>query len=103
MRITPIVFALAAVLVHCASLEPIVSGTCGNGVLDANEDCDSFPSSTCIKAGLTNQCRLSCAADASGTTTPCPAGWGCGTDDICRQMTGNLENAKAPVSGSVVT
>lgn len=96
MRITPIFFLLgAAFLFDCASLTPYPAGTCGNRVVDVGEDCDE-PSET--NPQCNKECRLACS-----DTLACPAGWGCGTDDICRQMTGRLQTAKAPVSANVVT
>jgi hypothetical protein len=93
MRITPIFLAAsAAVFLHCATLHEIAVDTCGNGVVDADEDCEPYQA-TCSPA-----CRLQCDASSS-----CPVGWGCGTDNICRQMKGTFDGAKAAVSTNIVT
>jgi len=67
-------------------------GVCGNGVVEtaAGEDCDRFPSETCVPPGEKHQCRLTCAADDQGTRPDCPTGWGCGLDDLCRQPDGSF-------------
>lgn len=116
MRLRPIVFALlAALLVHCATLEKLPSSTCGNGVVDANEDCDSFPGDQCgTPESGPAQCRLLCnrsvrVKDETGKETDkalvCPAGWGCSTEGFCRQPTGELEleESRERVSVGVTT
>lgn len=83
---------LGALCLSCAGLERIPENTCGNGVVDtATEDCDTFPDA-CGTTGA-SACRLVC--DAS---TPCPAGWGCGTEGFCRQPTGEFLPASSPLS-----
>lgn len=92
----PVLIALATAFFDCASLEPIAQGTCGNGVVDSvTEDCDSFPS-TCGKAtdGL-KACRLTCDRKQASS---CPVGWGCSVDGFCREATGTIQNAGAPLS-----
>jgi len=43
MRKATVVLAMVCVaLFDCATLEPLGANTCGNGVIDANEDCDGF-------------------------------------------------------------
>lgn len=92
---------LMAVLVSCATLEPIPSDTCGNGVVEADrEDCDSFPADSCGKpdAGL-RACRFLCDRKIPS----CPAGWGCGADGICRQPTGALDSAGPPLGAGAAS
>jgi hypothetical protein len=99
MRTRPFVFLLAALLLDCASLDPIPSGTCGNGVVDANEDCDSFPSQCGAPTSGTTACRLRCGDGLP----PCPDGWGCSVQQFCRQPTGQFAGAGAPLSTGVST
>mgnify|MGYP005853878357 CR=1 FL=1 len=95
----PLALALAGLLVHCASLDALPAGTCGNGVVDANEDCDTFPASCGAPSSGVTACRLTCAP--GGPT--CPDGWGCSVDGICRQPTGTFEAPNDPVSAGVET
>jgi hypothetical protein len=75
-------------------------GACGNGVVESGEDCDRFPDGQCLPAGEKNACRLHCTADAQGVRPACPTGWGCGTDDLCRQPTGKFQAAAwLPIEG----
>jgi hypothetical protein len=77
-------------------LPDIPTGTCGNGVIDGNEDCDTFPaanapSSVCRSQGSVDECRLDCSRLTSGERNPCPKDWGCSRDAICRPLSGNFE------------
>src|SRR5262249_20818104 len=64
----------------CADLPDIAPHTCGNGVLEANEECESAEAPLrCGAPDTVNQCRYVCAGGAS-----CPAGYGCGNDGVCR-------------------
>jgi hypothetical protein len=110
MRFRPILFACFVVLLDCASLDPLASDTCGNGVVDAFEDCDSFPADQCGKpSDGAAACRLACGTvktkDADGKDVDkmltCPAGWGCSVNHICRQPDGTFQAALAPVSAGV--
>lgn len=78
-------FAVAA----CATLDPVGENQCGNKVVESKEDCDGFPrgdGTVCRAPGTEGECHLDCAVGK------CPAGWGCGTDGLCREPTGKLED-----------
>lgn len=77
----------------CADLSEMEEGFCGNGVVEsaAGEDCDLYPSETCIPPGERNECRLSCEPDEDDVRPDCPVGWGCGSDDVCRQPDGTFD------------
>ena len=93
-------FAGFVALGGCADLSEMDEGTCGNGVVESGEDCDRFPDGQCLPAGEKNACRLHCTADAQGVRPACPTGWGCGTDDLCRQPTGKFQAAAwLPIEG----
>jgi hypothetical protein len=66
----------------CANLSD-VAPSCGNGVVEASEDCDQTDQKTsgdaCGAPGTAAACRFICS-----DTIACPAGFGCGTDGICR-------------------
>jgi hypothetical protein len=70
-------------LAGCADLESFDVGTCGNRVLDPDEDCDTFPDPLLGRdlrcGGASGGCRYVCSEGAS-----CPFGWTCGTDLVCR-------------------
>lgn len=71
--------ALVVALGGCDTLPVLEPGSCGNGVVDdETEDCDGV-SASCRPPGSDGACRYSCSSDA-----PCPGGFRCGTDGICR-------------------
>ncbi|MEZ4370258.1 MAG: VCBS repeat-containing protein [Polyangiaceae bacterium] len=83
-----------AALVSCANLGTIERGECGNGVVEpeAGEECDSFPADNCAPKGDANECRYVCTTASSPAGTEainCPAGFGCGTDGVCRRASGD--------------
>jgi len=88
---------LALVLGACATLDPVAENTCGNNVIESREDCDGFgvgPGTECRKPGEVGECHLDC------TNAKCPAGWGCGTDKLCRQPSGAFEAQTAVPAGA---
>ena len=87
-------YRLAAILATlagaCADLPALKSGVCGNSVLEAEEDCDTFVDDSLGERLLcappsdtTRACRYVCVDD-----TLCPTGWACGEEGICRYATG---------------
>jgi hypothetical protein len=89
---------LIATLISCAALDPLPGGTCGNGVIDPKEDCDTHDigSFTCGAPGTPAACRITCTAAAQ-----CPDGWGCGVDGVCRQPSGVFPSAGEPLSSGI--
>ena len=86
---------VAAVL-GCANLPDIAAGTCGNGVVEPHEDCDTFApdaTSVCLGKGTVGECHLDCRVRADGSRPSCPAGWGCDLQAVCRPPTGDFEPA----------
>lgn len=91
-----VIVALAApvaLLGACTEVPELSSGTCGNRVVEENEDCDGRVGEglQCGEPDTANQCFLVC--DASDPAPTCPAGWGCGADGRCRRPTGALQEA----------
>ena len=83
-------FALLTLTTRCAVLPDIPAGTCGNGVLEPPEDCDTFTlqaASLCRPKGTAGECHLDCRARSDGTRPACPAGWGCDREGLCRAPT----------------
>jgi hypothetical protein len=83
----------------CANLPEVAADTCGNRVVEAAEDCDTFDvgPAKCGARGTATACRLQCA-----TTSDCPTGWGCGTDKICRAPSGRFDTTFTPVASGQV-
>lgn len=83
-------------LAGCADLPALDENTCGNRVVEASvgEDCDG--QAGCAALGHPHECRYLCEGDLS-----CPAGYGCGVDQVCRRPSGVFETVQ--VSSSVTT
>lgn len=102
-----LLFGLGLV-VGCFDLEPIDPDVCGNGVVEDNESCDPgdrertapdpYP---CRKRGTVGECRVDCSVVPEDGSNPCPAGWGCGADAICREPTGEFVALGVPVDAEV--
>ena len=113
MRFRPIYFVFATLLLDCATLDKLPTNTCGNGVVDADEDCDTFPAGQCGEPSAGEaKCRLKCGKQTSGSdggsdggseVLACPDGWGCSVSGFCRQPTGTFSAASEPVSAGVTT
>jgi hypothetical protein len=66
-------------LTACTTFEPVARNTCGNGVLEPGEDCDSTDA-TCV------HCAVMCS-----TAADCPNdGYACGVDGACHAPGGAL-------------
>lgn len=85
--------ALASLAFGCTNLPTIAADTCGNAVIEPGEDCDVFvpdPALVCLPPGGPGQCHFDCRPRPDRAASVCPAGWGCGTEGICRPPTGEL-------------
>ncbi|MBW2458029.1 MAG: hypothetical protein JRI68_26225, partial [Deltaproteobacteria bacterium] len=67
----------------CQEIDLIEAGQCGNKITEpeAGEDCDGEPN--CRQPDGDDPCRFHCDVD-----TFCPAGYGCGLDEVCRRASG---------------
>jgi FG-GAP-like repeat/FG-GAP repeat len=100
-RLAPILLAASG----CAPLPDIPAQECGNGVVEAREDCDSLAPGAmppCRPSGTVGQCHFDCRRGSDGKRPACPASWGCDGDGICRAPTGEFEQrADYQVGGAV--
>src|SRR5262245_25845046 len=77
-------------LFGCSNLPDIDGDTCGNGIVESHEDCDSKDPS-CVPRGEPGECRFDCSM-VDGARRECPKNYQCGhADNICRQATGTFE------------
>ncbi len=82
--------AVPAALPACTDFDAIPRGLCGNGLVEAGEDCDS-DAARCVR------CAITCAAAAD-----CPnADYACGVDGFCHAPGGALAAPSAPVTFQV--
>ncbi|MDI1477244.1 VCBS repeat-containing protein [Polyangium sp. y55x31] len=75
----------------CAPLPTLSEGVCGNFVIEAGEDCDGHAPApgSCAPMNAPNECRFVC--DPAAPDATCPAGYGCGSDQVCRRTSGAIE------------
>jgi len=84
----------------CTEFPTIPDHGCGNHVIEGTEDCDGFSTehgTVCRKPGTSFECHLDCSVDDQGKQTPCPTGWGCDTDAVCRLPTGSYSESSVSV------
>jgi hypothetical protein len=81
---------LLLLLASCTDFDDVTRNTCGNGLLEAGEDCDSSDPS-CVR------CAVLCDTVAS-----CPSeDYSCGVDGFCHAPSGDLARPTAPVTFQV--
>jgi hypothetical protein len=88
----------------CTDLPAVPTSTCGNGVVDAQEDCDTFAAEAGTKCGeptSASPCRFVCAS--TPTAIPCPGGFTCGVDGLCRTGNGRFTLAGRPIQAAATT
>lgn len=92
--------AFSIALVACATLPDIPAGQCGNGVIEAGEDCDTLGDpggAACLGPGADGACHFDCQS------APCPAGYGCGADGICRAASGTFTSERVTLDEGATT
>jgi hypothetical protein len=82
-----LLLVVCASILSCTDLADIPGEGCGNGVVDAGEDCDSFGTTACVS------CRWACS---SSENVACPNDFLCGADNVCRKPTGEYEAVRVP-------
>lgn len=94
MRRAALVFVIVGVvamqLSACADLPDVQLKECGNAIVDEGEDCDTFDpqgvnkGQVCRAPGKAGECHIDCTPPRDGGVAPCPEGWGCDIDSLCR-------------------
>jgi hypothetical protein len=75
------------ILAGCTDFDDLTRNICGNGLVEAGEDCDSSDP-TCVR------CAVSCSIDDD-----CPSdAYACGVDGFCHAPSGDLARPSAPVT-----
>jgi len=97
-----LVLGLLGALGGCRALPTISEGQCGNGVVEAGEDCDTFglDAFECKAAGELGACHFDCTPSSNGVRGMCPVGFGCAVDHVCRRATGTFEALASPAPGA---
>lgn len=79
--------SLLGLITACADLPSIPAQGCGNLLVEPQlEDCDeprTAGGARCARPGEPHACRYVCV-DAGNQSFPCPAGYACGSDGVCR-------------------
>ena len=75
----------------CLDLPEVEGDTCGNEIIDANEDCDG--ESGAREGTVCRACRYACNPDSVG-----PTGYACGSDSICRAHSGSFTEVGTSIS-----
>ncbi len=73
--------AIAVITCGCTSFDSIDRGVCGNGLVEAQEDCDSSDA-TCVR------CAVVCTSSSDCPTSD----YACGVDGLCHAPGGALED-----------
>lgn len=92
--------ALALLLLGCTEFPVVPADVCGNSVVDAKEDCDIFSGhagASCRPPGAAEACHYDCSLQNDGQRTPCPPGWGCDGNSVCREPTDGFQSPSAPL------
>lgn len=95
------VLLLATLLGACSSLSDVDSNTCGNGILEAGEDCDASDP-RCVACGIRCDMGVGDDGDAQCAAYPGAEGFVCGADDFCHAPSGRFRPA-TELSTSVET
>lgn len=75
-------------LFGCTDLPDLALDTCGNFVIDAKEDCDTYPEEgfACVAKGEPNECHYVCKS----LDSECPPMYGCSTNGVCQRGIGEF-------------
>jgi hypothetical protein len=88
----------------CTEFPTIAASGCGNHVIEGKEDCDGFPTdkgTVCLPPGSAFECHFDCSFGDNGKQIPCPNGWGCDADFVCRAPTNSFtESSLSPDVGA---
>ncbi|MBA3391222.1 MAG: VCBS repeat-containing protein [Deltaproteobacteria bacterium] len=96
-----ILCVLALAVGACSDLRDLEPNRCGNGILEAGEDCDS-KDERCVACGIKCDFVAGATEDAQCEQYPNAAGFVCGADDFCHAPGGSFREPHA-VSTAVET
>jgi hypothetical protein len=101
LRAAAALSAALALLSACRVLPDIPTFACGNGVVEAGEDCDAYgrDDTSCRPAGEPGACHFDCKQDAAGNANVCPQGFGCDATAVCRRVMGGYAEKEVIVPG----
>ena len=94
VRWAPALSLLSLLASACTAFPDIPAGVCGNAVIEAPEDCDTFPGQpglVCRRKDEDEACHWDCSP-RDGQPGACPNGWGCDSKFVCRQPGGGFES-----------
>lgn len=96
-------------LAGCRDFPTVEANVCGNGVIEAGEDCDTFtrdantPGAICRPKGVVGECHWDCTvSEEDSARGVCLSNWGCGADGLCHPaVVDNQFGISAYEAGSV--
>lgn len=89
------VSVLVGVGIACTTLPQLPIGTCGDDIVQDNEQCDTFPATGPNACNPPDAGAAACHISCKQTGT-CPTGSQCGADAICRKASGTFAGPSAP-------
>ncbi len=101
MSLPRLALAAALLVSGCKAFPEITEFSCGNGVVEAGEDCDAFGREQpgCRPAGQPGACHFECTREPSSDESECPAGFGCDATGVCRRAGGGYAQAEVAIPG----
>lgn len=105
MRLVELGTIAVLLLGGCKAFPEIAEFSCGNGVVEAGEDCDAFGRNQpgCRAAGQPGACHFDCTRTGAGEPSDCPVGFGCDATNVCRRVSGGYGQAEVTLPGAAVS
>lgn len=105
MKLSRLVLSVALCSSGCKAFPEITEFSCGNGVVEAGEDCDAFGREQpgCRPAGQPGACHFECNREPSGAEGTCPVGFGCDSTSVCRRAKGDFADVELAIPGEATS